>query len=134
MPQEANPHPHQARRATLAVRWLLSGEWRPALLVALVFVAYMLAQVGSISGLAAESRLVTVVACLLIFGVFLGVVFVTETNEVPEAIAARKCVLTGCIACSSIAVIIGAGLAGIALGTLVGAVLGYTAPWWSQGV
>ena len=134
MPQQANPQPHQARRATLAVRWLLSGEWRPALLVGLVFVAYMLAQVGSINGLEAESKLVTVVACLLIFGVFLGVVFVTEINEVPEANATRKCVLTGCIACCSIAVILGAGLAGIAFGALVGAVLGYTAPWWSQGV
>jgi len=134
MPKEAKPQPHQARRATLAVRWLFSGEWRPALLVGLVFVAYMLAQVGSINGQDVESRLVTVVACFLIFGVFLGVVFVTEIKEVPEAIATRRCVLTGCIACCSIAVIVGLSLAGIALGALVGAVLGYTAPWWSQGV
>jgi len=133
MSQVSEPQRTTSRIAR-ALRWLVSGEWRPALLVGLVFVAYMLSQVGSISGLANESKLVAVVACLLIFGVFVGVVFVTEINEVRESLAIRRCVLTGCIACSSIAFILGGGSAGIGLGLLVGAFLGYTAPWWSRAI
>ena len=133
MPPASEPQRRSSRIAH-AARWLVSGEWRPALAVGLVFVAYMFTQFGSISGLASESKLITVAACLLIFGVFLGVVFVTEIKEVKESVATRRCVITGCIACSAIAIILGGGTEGIVLGFIVGAFLGYTAPWWSRAI
>jgi hypothetical protein len=131
MSRPANQSPAAASALRL-VRWLVAGEVRPVTLVAILFTAYMMLQAFGVTGWFDSPNLVQVFSSLLIFGLFVGVVFVTDIKESQVGPETRKRVLAGVASCSAIAAIFGAPWEGIALAAILGAVLGYFGMSWAQ--
>ncbi len=72
---------------------------------------------------------------VLIFGVFLGVIVVTESHKAyrgPRGTRLR--VLGGAMACAAIALLLAGAFELVALGALVGAMLGYVGIHWARHV
>ena len=120
--------------ASRFAKWLVAGEVRPVILVAIVFTAYMPMQASGISAWSASTRTLQVVASLLIFGIFLGVIVVTDFREAEAGSGTRKRVAAGAVAFGAIAAIFNAPFEGIALASGVGAVLGFFGMSWAQHV
>ncbi len=69
-----------------------------------------------------------------VVGVFLAVILVTETRKTYVRSGARIRTVTGIAAGAAIAVMLGASFEGVAVGALVGCVLGYLGKLWAQFV
>lgn len=114
--------------------WLVAGEVRPVVLVALVFTVYMMLRAFGFAEWSSSPKIVQIVATLLIFGLFLGVILVTDIREPEAGTATRKRVMAGVASCSAIAIIFDAPWEGVALAAGVGAVLGFFGMSWAQHV
>jgi hypothetical protein len=75
---------------------------------------------------------VMTVIVLLIFGVFIGVIELTEENKEYRSSGARVRVSCGAVALAAIAFMLSAPLEGIALAALLGAFLGYVGIYWAK--
>ena len=125
----------QSQAVSTAVRvgrWLVAGEVRPVVLVATLFTAYMMLKAFGVTGWFESPNSVRLVPSLLIFGLFLGVIFVTDIKQPQVGTGTRKRVFAGIASCSAIAAIFGAPWGGLALAAIVGAVLGYFGMSWAQ--
>jgi hypothetical protein len=127
-------HPQAVSYAMQLVRWLVAGELRPVVLVAILFTAYMMLQAFGVTGWFESPNPVRIVSSLLIFGLFLGVIFVTDIKESQIYNGTRKRVFAGVASCSAIAAIFGAPWEGVVLAAIVGAVLGYFGMVWAQHI
>lgn len=72
------------------------------------------------------------VIVLLIFGVFVGVIALTEENKEYRNSGSRVRVTCGAVALAAIAVMLSAPLEGVALAALLGAILGYIGIYWAK--
>jgi hypothetical protein len=109
--------------------WLFSTDTGSVLAISLLVALSLL--VGHAD--AGDARSVLLLLPLgLVVGVFLAVIVVTETRKTYVRSGARIRIVTGAAAGAAIAVMLGASFEGIALGVLVGCVLGYLGKLWAQ--
>jgi hypothetical protein len=114
------------------VLWPFKSEVRAVLVMAILFAIGMGAGLVARAGSQAVEFTVLALAALLIFGVFLGVIAVTEGSREHKVGGSKTRVVCGVVALSAISVIFGAPLEGVCFAALLGAMLGYTSPYWAR--
>ena len=109
--------------------WLFSTSTGSVLTIG-VLLAFALA-LGHVGPLNAGSAIL-MLPVVLVVGVFVAVIAVTETSKTYRHSGARIRMVTGAAAGAAIAVMLAAPFEGVALGTLVGLALGYLGKLWAQ--
>ncbi len=116
-----------------ALLWVFKNEVSGAATIGILFAVGMsLRRVISIPDDA--QRFARGVIVLLIFGVFVGVIAVTEDNKEFRDSGSRIRITCGAISFAAIAVILSAPMEGVVLAALAGALLGYFGKYWAQYV
>jgi hypothetical protein len=120
--------------STLArlVLWAFRTDARGIATIAILFAIGMAVQYLLPTDLENIYGVATAGLVLLIFGTFLGVIVVTEDNKKYETSGSWIRVISGAVAFSAIAALLSAPLIVIALGALVGVMLGYAGIYWAR--
>lgn len=113
-------------------RRTLDTEVGFVLVVAIIWLGYVL--FGNFAeGLGQNiSSAVSAVAVLLIFGVFLGVIVVTEESPKYRSSGNRVRIVCGGVAGIAVATIFGASWEGLVLAAFIGGMLGHFGKHWAQ--
>ena len=112
--------------------WIFRGDAGSALTIGILFalgtaISHMLP-----SAMLNLQRAFIALMSLLIFGVFLGMIIVTETEKHYRNSGSRIRIVTGAIGFAAIATMASATFEGIAAASFLGAILGYFGIYWAQ--
>ncbi len=117
---------------TRAIGWLCRSEVSSALCLGVIFALSLAVSYVTRVCISSASEIVVVTFVLLVFGVFLGVIIVTEDSKRYKGSGLRTRVVCGVIAGTTIAVLVSAPGDAIALGAMVGAILVFFGTSWSK--
>jgi membrane glycosyltransferase len=117
---------------TRAIGWLFRSEASSALSLGVVFALGLAVSYVIPVRISSAREVVVVTFTLLVFGVFLGVIMVTEENKNYKGSGLRTRVVCGAIAGAAIAVLASAPVEAVALGAMVGAILGFFGMSWAK--
>ena len=128
-----SPAPSTAPRSFVwrALLWLFSTDAGSVLAIGVLLALGLV--VGHADADGAHSVLLLLPMGLVV-GVFLAVIVVTETRKTHVRSGARIRMVTGAAAGVAIALLLAAPVEGIAVGALVGCMLGYLGKLWAQFV
>ena len=115
-----------------AVDWLFRSEASSALSLGVLFALGLTMNYIVPFGVSNAREFVVGAFSLLIFGVFLGVIVVTDESKAYKGNGLRARIVCGAIAGTAIAVLLSAPGEGVLLGALVGAVLGFFGEDWAK--
>ena len=121
------------RRVQRAVHWILRSAVRTAFSIGVAFsVFFLVVEVGPWN-LAADWLTFKVAAAVVIFGTFVGIIFVTERMRSPlEASLVR--VAAGGVAGSAVTLVFGVSVPIALASAVIGALLGFFGSRWAHHV
>lgn len=114
------------------VNWLFRSEASSSLFMGVLFALGLTLRYVAPFSFSNAREVVVGAISLLIFGVFLGVIMVTDGNKNYRGNGLRTRVVCGVIAGAAIAVLLAAPGEGVVLGALVGAILGFFGEDWAK--
>ena len=124
--------PRASSRFVQAFIWLTASDVRLVLLVAAVFTAIMAARVLGASHFGIDTTTIQVIASVVLFGVFLGVIVVTDGPKSYRKSGAWVRTMSGVIAGVGIGIIYSLSFEAVVLWGLSGALLGFIGMRWAQ--
>ena len=114
--------------------WLAASDVRLVLLVAAFVAGAIAARVLGTSHWGADNTTLQVLASVVLFGAFLGVIVVTDGPKKYRKSGVGVRVVSGVIAGVGIAIVNSLGFEAAALAALVGALLGFVGMRWAQHI
>jgi hypothetical protein len=114
--------------------WAFRGDIRSIFAIGILFTVGMSIQHLMPTGFTNVLGAVKVTSAFLIFGIFLGVIVVTEDNKRFTASGAWIRTIYGALAFAAIALILSASWGAVALAALIGIILGYTGIHWARHI
>lgn len=112
--------------------WAFRGNIRSIFAIGILFAVGMSIQHLMPTGFTNVLGAVKAASTFLIFGIFLGVIVVTEDNFTASGAWIRT--IYGALAFAAIALILSASWGAVALAALIGVILGYTGIHWARHI